>query len=275
MLNEVSPELVGKVNKARLLKPAKSAAARKTLDTAVKKAWLKSKVGTIKEAVKAAGRHDKGPFAIATKTRGGGLRRVPDTRFDTWDSANKYGLQYHTDRYGAQMFVVIQHPDAKKKLHEDLGGGPGGPTTGGIANVAGDATSNANVHWSKRQPNIGPKGPRKKYGQPIMFKAIVRRMTGEQTVFYKALGKRVKAVSRTSAMGGGSDGSSGNGSEQVQREHANGTATPNSGFKEHIVKAGGGYRLVSKKTGKNLGTYPTRAGAERRERQVQYFKHKG
>ena len=146
MLNEVSPELVGKVNKARLLKPAKSAAARKTLDKAVKKAWLKSKVGTIKEAVKAAGRHDKGPFAIATKTRGGGLRRVPDTRFDTWDSANKYGLQYHTDRYGAQMFTVIQHPDAKKKLHEDLGGGPGGPTTGGIANVAGDATSTANVH---------------------------------------------------------------------------------------------------------------------------------
>jgi hypothetical protein len=42
---------------------------------------------------------------------------------------------------------------------------------------------------------------------------------------------------------------------------------------EHIVKVKGGYRLVSKKTGKNLGTYPTRAGAEKRERQVQYFKH--
>ena len=342
MLNEVSPELVGKVNKARLHKPAKSAAARETLRKAVKKTWLNSKVGTIKEAVKAAGKHDKGPFAIATKTRGGGLRRVPDTRFDTWDSANKYGLQYHTDRYGAQMFVVIQHPDAKKKIHEDLGGGtvkearndgfdlvspghwkhkngsihwendrtnrkgvgtyrvmrgdnlsskdpkryrsleaakkalaedmgggPGSPTTGGIANVAGDATSTANVHWSKRQPNIGMKGPKKKYGQPMMFKAMMRRkMTGEQTVFYKALGKRVKAVSRTSAMGGGSDGSSGNGGggggnggESVQREH--------------IVRSGSQYKLVSKKTGKNLGTYPTRAGAEKRERQVQYFKHKG
>jgi len=33
--------------------------------------------------------------------------------------------------------------------------------------------------------------------------------------------------------------------------------------------------LVSKKTGRNLGTYPTRAGAEKRERQVQYFKHQG
>lgn len=44
-------------------------------------------------------------------------------------------------------------------------------------------------------------------------------------------------------------------------------------FNEHIVKVKGGYQLQSKKTGKNLGTYPTRAGAEKRERQVQYFKH--
>jgi hypothetical protein len=40
-----------------------------------------------------------------------------------------------------------------------------------------------------------------------------------------------------------------------------------------IKKVKGGYRLVSKK-GKNLGTYDTEAGAEKRERQVQYFKHK-
>jgi hypothetical protein len=46
-------------------------------------------------------------------------------------------------------------------------------------------------------------------------------------------------------------------------------------LKEHIVKVSGGYRLVSKKTGKNLGTYPSKAGAEKRERQVQYFKHMG
>ena len=49
MINEVSPELVGKVNKARLSKPAKTSAAQKTLDKAVKKAWLKSSVGKIKE----------------------------------------------------------------------------------------------------------------------------------------------------------------------------------------------------------------------------------
>lgn len=40
-----------------------------------------------------------------------------------------------------------------------------------------------------------------------------------------------------------------------------------------IRKVKGGYRLVSKK-GKNLGTYATREGAVKRERQVQYFKHR-
>lgn len=48
---------------------------------------------------------------------------------------------------------------------------------------------------------------------------------------------------------------------------------PMRSVNEHIVKVKGGYRLVSKKTGKNLGTYPTKAGAAKRERQVQYFKH--
>lgn len=37
----------------------------------------------------------------------------------------------------------------------------------------------------------------------------------------------------------------------------------------------GKYRLYSKDGKKNLGTYDTKAGAEKRERQVQYFKHKG
>jgi hypothetical protein len=46
-------------------------------------------------------------------------------------------------------------------------------------------------------------------------------------------------------------------------------------LRETIKKIDGQYRLVSKKTGRNLGTYDSRAGAERRERQVQYFKHMG
>jgi len=46
-----------------------------------------------------------------------------------------------------------------------------------------------------------------------------------------------------------------------------------SDIEEHIVKVKGGYELKSKHGNKNLGKYPTRAGAEKRERQVQYFKH--
>ena len=41
---------------------------------------------------------------------------------------------------------------------------------------------------------------------------------------------------------------------------------------EHIGKVKDGYRLYSHK-GKNLGTFDTRAGAEKHEREVQYFKH--
>ena len=41
---------------------------------------------------------------------------------------------------------------------------------------------------------------------------------------------------------------------------------------EHIEKSGGKYELVSR-SGKNLGKYDTKAGAEKREKQVEYFKH--
>jgi hypothetical protein len=40
-----------------------------------------------------------------------------------------------------------------------------------------------------------------------------------------------------------------------------------------IRKVKSGYRLVSKK-GKNLGTYKNKAGAETREKQVEFFKKK-
>ena len=49
----------------------------------------------------------------------------------------------------------------------------------------------------------------------------------------------------------------------------------NKDIGEHIVKVNGGYELKSKHGNKNLGKYPTKAGAEKRERQVQYFKHAG
>ena len=46
-----------------------------------------------------------------------------------------------------------------------------------------------------------------------------------------------------------------------------------AGIQKHIVKKGSKYCLMSKKTNKNLGCYPTKAGAKKREKQVQYFKH--
>jgi hypothetical protein len=63
--------------------------------------------------------------------------------------------------------------------------------------------------------------------------------------------------------------------QALQRELAKRNIKVGEGMIEDIRKVKGGYRLVSKKSGRNLGTYPTRAGAEKRERQVQYFKHKG
>lgn len=45
-------------------------------------------------------------------------------------------------------------------------------------------------------------------------------------------------------------------------------------LKEHIVKTGDKYRLLSKDSNKNLGTFDTREAAEKHEREVQYFKHK-
>ena len=41
-----------------------------------------------------------------------------------------------------------------------------------------------------------------------------------------------------------------------------------------IVRKGKRFRLVSRK-GKNLGTFGTKAEAEKREKQVLFFKHKG
>lgn len=41
-----------------------------------------------------------------------------------------------------------------------------------------------------------------------------------------------------------------------------------------IRKRGGEFALLSKKTGKTLGTHATRAGAEKQERAIQASKHK-
>ena len=61
------------------------------------------------------------------------------------------------------------------------------------------------------------------------------------------------------------------GKEYSTRIHQQATALAKS-VDETIKKVGSQYELVSK-SGKNLGKYPTRAGAEKREQQVNYFKH--
>jgi hypothetical protein len=48
-VNEISAELVGRVNKARLTKPSKTPAATRTLQKTVTKKWLMSKVGKVKK----------------------------------------------------------------------------------------------------------------------------------------------------------------------------------------------------------------------------------
>jgi len=50
-------------------------------------------------------------------------------------------------------------------------------------------------------------------------------------------------------------------------------APVSDGLDEHIVKQGDKYTLKSKKSGKDLGTYDSKAGAEKREKQVEYFRN--
>jgi len=66
-----------------------------------------------------------------------------------------------------------------------------------------------------------------------------------------------------------------NNTEMFDKAKAAGKLYGESALEEIIKKSGDEYCLKSKKGNKNLGCYPTKAGAEKRERQVQYFKHKG
>jgi hypothetical protein len=57
-------------------------------------------------------------YAIATQTARG-WRRVPDTRFDTEESATKYGDKYHRGKSGEKRYRVVEHPDSNKPLDEE------------------------------------------------------------------------------------------------------------------------------------------------------------
>lgn len=77
-INELSPELVGKVNKARAVggKPSKTLAASKTLSMAVRKAWLKAKAGAVNEMVSGVGAVRIKPVNMASTT--GGKKSEPN-----------------------------------------------------------------------------------------------------------------------------------------------------------------------------------------------------
>jgi len=93
----------------------------------------------------------------------------------------------------------------------------------GIANVTGAAvagTGDSGIHWSARQPKMGPKGSVRKYGQPIPGMAFLRRRKNEmiansnlpkKTVYYKQLKQKVYPYKSSSARSGNGDGDGGNG----------------------------------------------------------------
>jgi len=90
-------------------------------------------------------------YAIATKSAKSksGWRRVPDTRFDTKQSAERYGDKYHTDKYGSKMYKVVTFSEeAEPELNKPKRGGSKkyyvyvrNPDTGNIKKVEwGDTT---------------------------------------------------------------------------------------------------------------------------------------
>lgn len=47
-------------------------------------------------------------FTIQIQTRKGIWRKLPDCEFRTAESAEAYGLKYHSDPYGTRYFRVVE-----------------------------------------------------------------------------------------------------------------------------------------------------------------------
>ena len=108
-INELSPELVGKVNKARAVggKPSKTTDASKALSAAVRKAWLKSKVGTIKEMISGVGNIRIKPVNMASTT--GGKKNEPNA------PTNMNALQSAANK---RVSALDQASQNQKELHQ-------------------------------------------------------------------------------------------------------------------------------------------------------------
>jgi len=86
-------------------------------------------------------------WAIATPTKKGGWRRVPDTRFNDQNSAHAYGKKYHTSSIFGPQYKVIPHPDNLKEesMTEEMVEAP-----------HGDPHYHANVHRELINRASGP-----------------------------------------------------------------------------------------------------------------------
>ena len=113
-INELSPELVGKVNKARAVggKPSKTLAASKTLSMAVRKAWLKAKVGAVNEMIAGVGAVRIKPVNMAQTT--GGKKGDPNA------PTNINQLQNAANKRVSQLDQAAQRQkDLQQKTKED------------------------------------------------------------------------------------------------------------------------------------------------------------
>jgi len=90
--------------------------------------------------------------------------------------------------------------------------------------------------------------------------------------FQKIVRKNYKKWKLRLLSHGGQKANTGGSPYKVKPDYKMGKSAPDM-LDEVIKKRGNEYCLFSKKSKRNLGCYPTKAGAMKRERQVQYFKH--
>jgi hypothetical protein len=191
------------------------------------------------------------------KLSGGALRHVLGQKSPTFDKlSNEYGGDYHD---------MVRHAnlDDLQQIAQDF--------TGGIAeggyndydnNRKGFGRDNA---FRNQERNAGLEGETNNIqisinGKP--WKVIPGKGTADSTEEWKYLQHMKSWAAEKSAKTG-------------KKWTVSLTGAPLSeDIAEHIGKVKDGYRLYSH-TGKNLGTFGSKAGAEKHEREVQYFKHLG
>jgi len=130
-VDEISTELVGKVNKARAFgKPSKTPAAAKTLSNAVKKAWLKSNVGKIKEEAEEvdemiSGQPMTGPVQPKVSQGGGSprsknaLQKVSDARVKAREKADQQQDEFRAKTAQKQIAQRKQDEAKRKSANEE------------------------------------------------------------------------------------------------------------------------------------------------------------